>query len=149
PFRLVIEEEPCALARRQRPAVDLDAVARRDGEGGAREPLAVDRDAARRDPRLRLAPRAEPGAGDHLGDPLLIWLGLRLAIHGRPCEFGRLVNTAAERRRSLRDANFMDAAFAEAELAARAGEVPVGAVVVREGEFVARAHNRPIAERDA
>ena len=42
----------------------------------------------------------------------------------------------------------MDAAFAEAETAARAGEVPVGAVVVREGAIVARAHNRPLAERD-
>jgi tRNA(adenine34) deaminase len=42
----------------------------------------------------------------------------------------------------------MDAAFAEAEIAAREGEVPVGAVVVRDGEIVARAHNRPLAERD-
>jgi tRNA(adenine34) deaminase len=42
----------------------------------------------------------------------------------------------------------MDIAFAEAELAARAGEVPVGAVVVRGREIVARAHNRPLAERD-
>jgi tRNA(adenine34) deaminase len=44
--------------------------------------------------------------------------------------------------------DFMDIAFAEAELAARAGEVPVGAVVVRGSEIVARAHNRPLAERD-
>ena len=44
--------------------------------------------------------------------------------------------------------NFMDAAFEQAEIAARAGEVPVGAVVVREGEIVARAHNRPLSERD-
>jgi tRNA(adenine34) deaminase len=44
--------------------------------------------------------------------------------------------------------DFMDIAFAEAELAARAGEVPIGAVVVRGGEIVARAHNRPLAERD-
>ena len=29
-----------------------------------------------------------------------------------------------------------------------AGEVPVGAVVVRGSEIVARAHNRPLAERD-
>ena len=45
-------------------------------------------------------------------------------------------------------ANFMDAAFAEAEIAGRAGEVPVGAVVVRAGAIVARARNRPLAERD-
>jgi tRNA(adenine34) deaminase len=44
--------------------------------------------------------------------------------------------------------NFMDIAFEEAELAARAGEVPVGAVVVHGSEIVARAHNRPVAERD-
>jgi tRNA(adenine34) deaminase len=42
----------------------------------------------------------------------------------------------------------MDAAFEEAERAAREGEVPVGAVVVRDGEIVARAHNRPLSERD-
>jgi tRNA(adenine34) deaminase len=42
----------------------------------------------------------------------------------------------------------MDVAFEEAELAARAGEVPVGAVVVRGSEIVARAHNRTLAERD-
>ena len=44
--------------------------------------------------------------------------------------------------------NFMDAAFEEAERAAREREVPVGAVVVRDGEIVARAHNRPLSERD-
>jgi tRNA(adenine34) deaminase len=44
--------------------------------------------------------------------------------------------------------NFMDIAFDEADLAARAGEVPVGAVVVHGSEIVARAHNRPVAERD-
>ncbi|MDD3799830.1 MAG: nucleoside deaminase [Novosphingobium sp.] len=37
----------------------------------------------------------------------------------------------------------MAAALAEAETAARAGEVPVGAVVVRDGRIVARAHNAP------
>jgi len=39
------------------------------------------------------------------------------------------------------DERFMAAAMAEAELAARAGEVPVGCVLVRAGEIVARAHN--------
>jgi tRNA(adenine34) deaminase len=42
----------------------------------------------------------------------------------------------------------MDAAFEEAERALHEGEVPVGAVIVRDGEIVARAHNRPLAERD-
>ena len=38
----------------------------------------------------------------------------------------------------------MRRALREAERGAREGEVPVGAVVVREGRVVARAHNRPI-----
>lgn len=40
------------------------------------------------------------------------------------------------------DERFMDAALAEARKAAEIGEVPVGAVVVRDGEIIARAHNR-------
>ncbi len=35
----------------------------------------------------------------------------------------------------------MQAALAEARLAAEAGEVPIGAVVVREGEMLARGQN--------
>jgi tRNA(adenine34) deaminase len=42
----------------------------------------------------------------------------------------------------------MDLAIAEARAAAAAGEVPVGCIVVRGGEIVARAHNRTIADRD-
>jgi tRNA(adenine34) deaminase len=44
--------------------------------------------------------------------------------------------------------NFMDMALEEAELAAHEGEVPIGAVVVRGSEIVARAHNRPLAAHD-
>jgi tRNA(adenine34) deaminase len=43
---------------------------------------------------------------------------------------------------------FMRLALAEAARAAREGEVPVGAVVVREGRVLARAHNRPIHLHD-
>lgn len=39
------------------------------------------------------------------------------------------------------DERFMREALNEAELAAGEGEVPVGAVIVRDGEIVARAHN--------
>ncbi|ARJ66663.1 tRNA-specific adenosine deaminase [Magnetospirillum sp. ME-1] len=39
-------------------------------------------------------------------------------------------------------AGFMALALAEAEAAAQRGEVPVGAVVVRDGEVIARAGNR-------
>jgi tRNA(adenine34) deaminase len=38
----------------------------------------------------------------------------------------------------------MQAALREARRAASEGEVPVGAIVVRKGRLVARAHNRPI-----
>lgn len=42
----------------------------------------------------------------------------------------------------------LDHAFAAARTAAVAGEVPVGAVVVRDGIVLAVAHNRPRALRD-
>ena len=42
----------------------------------------------------------------------------------------------------------MDLALAEARAAAAAGEVPVGCVIVRGGEVIARARNRTIADRD-
>jgi tRNA(adenine34) deaminase len=44
--------------------------------------------------------------------------------------------------------SFMEIAFAEAELAVAAGEVPIGAVVVRDGEVVARAYNRTLTDKD-
>jgi len=46
------------------------------------------------------------------------------------------------------DETFMEVALAEAREAEAEGEVPVGAVVVREGEVIARAHNRPMASND-
>jgi tRNA(adenine34) deaminase len=48
----------------------------------------------------------------------------------------------------LRDADRIGFALDEARAAADEGEVPVGAVVVLNGEVIARAHNRPIALRD-
>lgn len=47
------------------------------------------------------------------------------------------------------DETFMRAALAEAELAFAADEVPIGAVLVREGKIVAAAHNRVERMRDA
>ncbi|MEO1197881.1 MAG: nucleoside deaminase [Pseudomonadota bacterium] len=44
--------------------------------------------------------------------------------------------------------SFMPAALEEARLAAEAGEVPVGAVVVRDGLIIARAHNRTLRDHD-
>jgi tRNA(adenine34) deaminase len=44
--------------------------------------------------------------------------------------------------------SFMDLALAEAHAAAAAGEVPVGCVIVRGGDVLARTRNRTLAERD-
>lgn len=44
--------------------------------------------------------------------------------------------------------SFMDMALQEARLAAAGGEVPVGCIVVRGSEVVARAGNRTVTDRD-
>jgi tRNA(Arg) A34 adenosine deaminase TadA len=49
---------------------------------------------------------------------------------------------------SLEDIGFMQLALRQAQAAADAGEVPVGAVVVRAGHVIASAHNAPLARRD-
>jgi tRNA(adenine34) deaminase len=46
------------------------------------------------------------------------------------------------------DYDFMKIALEEAEEAYRLGEVPVGAVLVREGNILSRAHNSPIVRND-
>ncbi|HOW85387.1 MAG TPA: tRNA adenosine(34) deaminase TadA [Candidatus Aminicenantes bacterium] len=46
------------------------------------------------------------------------------------------------------DARMMKAALAEAAKAGERGEVPVGAVVVRDGRIIARGSNRPIGSSD-
>ena len=46
------------------------------------------------------------------------------------------------------DYDFMKVALEEAEEAYRRGEVPVGAVLVREGNILAQAHNAPIVRND-
>lgn len=46
------------------------------------------------------------------------------------------------------DSQFMDAAIAEAMAAHAAGDVPIGAVIVRDGQIVAAAHNRRAIDKD-
>jgi tRNA(adenine34) deaminase len=45
-------------------------------------------------------------------------------------------------------ASFMDLALAEARAAGERGEVPVGCIIVRDGEVLARTGNRTLADRD-
>ena len=49
----------------------------------------------------------------------------------------------------MNHADYMRQALAEAKLAAAAGEMPVGCVIVREGEIIARAHNECLMRGDA
>src|SRR6185369_16381601 len=58
------------LARGQRLAIDADLVLLGGVEGGEEKHLAVDGDAAVLDPHLRIAARAEAGAGDDFGKPV-------------------------------------------------------------------------------
>lgn len=46
------------------------------------------------------------------------------------------------------DADFMQLAIALAKQAAEQGEVPVGAVVVKDGTIIGRGYNKPIANQD-
>lgn len=46
------------------------------------------------------------------------------------------------------DTNFMQQALQQAQLAAAAGEVPVGAVVVQHGRVIATGRNSPISDHD-
>jgi tRNA(adenine34) deaminase len=48
----------------------------------------------------------------------------------------------------MTDLEAMEAALAEARLAAEAGEVPIGAVVVADGSFVGKGQNRVIRDVD-
>ena len=46
------------------------------------------------------------------------------------------------------DQAWMQLALEQARLAAQAGEVPVGALIIKDGEIVAAAHNRNLLDRD-
>ena len=44
--------------------------------------------------------------------------------------------------------SFMKAALEQAHLAEKAGEVPVGAVIVKDGQIIGKGHNRPRSSHD-
>jgi tRNA(adenine34) deaminase len=46
------------------------------------------------------------------------------------------------------DAAWMELALEQARLAATAGEVPVGALVIKDGEIIGRGHNRNLLDND-
>ena len=46
------------------------------------------------------------------------------------------------------DQQYMRMAIEQAQLATQSGEVPVGAVLVRDGQIISRAFNKPIANHD-
>lgn len=73
--------------------------------------------------------------------------GARLEAHGLPGT-APLSTPPPMREARSRHEPFMRAALEEARVAAAAGEVPVGAVVVLGGRVVGRGHNRPIAGSD-
>lgn len=50
--------------------------------------------------------------------------------------------------RSRDDAAWMVLALEQARLAAQAGEVPVGALVIKDGEIAGQGHNRNLLDRD-
>src|SRR4029077_2082042 len=56
--------------------------------------------------------------------------------------------TALTARDEITDEELMAEALAEARRGLEAGEVPIGALVVADGEIVARAHNAPITLAD-
>jgi hypothetical protein len=104
PARLVKHEQPGALARRQRLAVDRDDIVGGDIERRRVDDAAVDRDAALHDPFLGVAPRGKTCPRHHLGDALA---GFLFARGPRRTPLVRLALTvlaaAAERRTFYKD----------------------------------------------
>src|SRR5581483_4905986 len=106
PARLVIEEQPRALPRRQHRAVDRDHVVGGDVERRRIDDAAVDGDAALHDHLLGIPARSQPGACQHLGDPLAALLRFRLLARGALVDIAlvevalalAILASAAERR---------------------------------------------------
>src|SRR5215471_16081243 len=58
------------------------------------------------------------------------------------------ISPDAELKRSTADAAWMRVALEQARIAAQAGEVPVGALVTKDGEIVGQGHNRNLLDSD-
>ncbi len=58
------------------------------------------------------------------------------------------INDTSPSTRVMTDADYMSLALAEAALAANAGDVPVGAVIVRGHKIIAHAHNTREADQN-
>ena len=65
-----------------------------------------------------------------------------------PNGFGRLNAACAMPETQFKDAHWMRLALEQAALAAQEGEVPVGAVVVKDGVLIATGRNAPIGQHD-
>ena len=78
--------------------------------------------------------------GVRCSSPAVAWTDPALPVTIRP----RVAGTVA----AVTDEELMGLALEEARAAEAAGEVPVGAVVVVDGQVVARAHNRREADAD-
>ena len=128
-LELTPEAKAAARARRLRPGVRRAAAEARDPAAGA-EPA---RDGRARGEVQRRRPRE----------------GRRARRRDRVHEGVGAAREHADDSRAKRDEAWMRLALDEAEDAGEAGEVPVGAVIVREGEVVARAGNASVASADA
>ncbi|SRR6266851_5997102 len=58
------------------------------------------------------------------------------------------ISTSRDIEDSINDVAWMELALAEARMAAEAGEVPVGALVISQGEIIGRAGNRNLRDHD-
>jgi tRNA(adenine34) deaminase len=65
-----------------------------------------------------------------------------------PIKIGHALSEAEDRNEHLQQTSFMSLAVEEARAAAKAREVPVGCVVVRDGNVITRAGNRTLRDRD-
>jgi tRNA(adenine34) deaminase len=77
-------------------------------------------------------------------------LNLEAYCHAKPVStlLNALPSRVFDGIRGMNAPSFMDLALKAAENAAKAGEVPVGAVIVRDGEVIASAGNRTLADHD-